>query len=185
MGSTYTETPFRPHHVSNARCHREVEDIFPDPSNSPARYAHTLVVGYLNAVTTADAAEGSWIQSLSRVVRFAVDDLSEPITSDWGTNLAPFHKLLLTLKSLSLTLFCLPISGAFNLIHSFPFLENLTLIADEAHINDDGSDGPPTVAPSTPPALTGTLQLCVGPGTAHVARRLLDLPGGLHFKGLT
>ena len=149
---------------------------FPDPSDSPARYTRILVVDCAEVVTAADAAEGGWIPTFSRIVDFRMDSY---------TGLAPFHKLPLTLKSLSLTLISLQISKVFNLICSLPFLEGLTLFGEEAHLDNDSSDCPgQIVVPSTPPALTGTLELEVGPGIEDLACKLLDMPGGLHFRAL-
>ena len=53
--------------------------------------------------------------------------------------------------------------------------------------NEDG-DGPeeveiPTAArPSSPHRFTGTLELCLGGTIGPVARRLLSLPSGIHFR---
>ena len=148
---------------------------FLDPSDSPARYTRTLVVNCAEVVTAADTVEGGWVPTFSHIVRFVMN-------SEKG--LPPFLKLPPTLRSLSLAFFSLPISGVLTLIHSLPFLEDLTLIGDDAHLDNGGSDGPQIFAPSTPPALTGTLELEVGPGVEDLTRRLLDLPGGLHFRGL-
>ena len=46
-----------------------------------------------------------------------------------------------------------------------------------------GSGGPQTVVPpSTSPPLTGSLRIFTKNGIAGTARRLMDLPGGLHFR---
>ena len=148
---------------------------FPDPSNSPACCAHTLLVDCAENVTAADAAEGGWIPTFSRIVCLILD-------SEEGV--APFLRLSPTLKSISLTFTSLPISEVFTFICSFPFLEDLTLTGDHAYLEDDGSNGPQIFAPSTSPALTGSLELEVGPGIDDLARLFLDLPGGLRFKRL-
>ena len=49
--------------------------------------------------------------------------------------------------------------------------------------DSDGPDGPPTTHPSTPP-LTGCLRLYQHGGVKLIARRLLSLPGGVHFRRL-
>ena len=40
--------------------------MFPDPSNSPAYHAHTLLVRFPQVVTAADAGEGGWVRTFSR-----------------------------------------------------------------------------------------------------------------------
>jgi len=45
------------------------EEIFPDPSTSPARYAKTLTIGCFQVFTAADAETGGWISSFSYVER--------------------------------------------------------------------------------------------------------------------
>jgi hypothetical protein len=41
------------------------------------------------------------------------------------------------------------------------------------------------VQPSDPPVFTGSLQLLLKGGMEPIARRLLSLPGGIHFRELT
>ena len=65
-----------------------------------------------------------------------------------------------------------------DLICSFPLLEDLTLVC-LGHEDDGWS------TPSTSPKLTGFLDLrCFGE-IRPTARRLLDLPDGLHFAKIT
>ena len=47
----------------------------------------------------------------------------------------------------------------------------------------DGPDRPPTTHPPTPP-LTGCLRLYQHGGMKPITRRLLSLPGGVHFRRL-
>jgi hypothetical protein len=50
----------------------------------------------------------------------------------------------------------------------------------------DGSDELPIAAqPSSPPVFTGSLELCLRGGMNPITRRLLSLPGGIHFRKLT
>ena len=73
----------------------------------------------------------------------------------------------------------LPRSQVFDLlqVHSFPLLEDLTVISCDCPLDaDDDPHGPQTVVPSTSPAFTGALALYLGPGIEHMARRLLSLP---------
>jgi hypothetical protein len=48
------------------------KETFLDPSNSPAYHTRTLMVGCPQVVTAADADEGGWIRTFSRVVRLNV-----------------------------------------------------------------------------------------------------------------
>lgn len=90
------------------------------------------------------------------------------------------------LSNLSASFFPLRI---FDLILSFPLLEDLTVITDRevAIIDDDGSDGLSTAAarPSSLPTFTGSLELSVRGGMIPIARLLLSLPGSIHFRKLT
>jgi hypothetical protein len=73
----------------------------------------------------------------------------------------------------------------FDLILSFPFLEDLTVtIRYEALIDDDdGSDWPLTSAqPTSPPVFTGSLKLLLWGGVKHTAHWLLSLLGGIHLR---
>jgi len=75
----------------------------------------------------------------------------------------------------------------FDLILLFPLLEDLTVVTrqDVGYDRDEDPNGPPTTAlPSTPP-MTGSLHLSQGAGMGPLARRLLSLPGGIHFWKLT
>ena len=157
---------------------------FPDPTNSPAYHTHTLSIGCVQFIEEADAEEGGWIQTFSRVERLIVN-------CPWmnfypaAISLAPFHKFSSTLKSLDLTSLLLPLSQIFYLIHSLPLLEDLSLIGrDTSVVNDDKLDPASTVVPQTSPPFTGTLKLPLYLGMTNTARRLLDLPNGLHFRKL-
>ena len=76
---------------------------------------------------------------------------------------------------------------AFDLVLSFPLLENLTLqIFFESLVNGRDSDWPPPAAqPSSSPMFTASLWLHLRGGMKHIAHRLLSLPGGIHFWKLT
>ena len=68
---------------------------------------------------------------------------------------------------------------AFNLIRSFPLLEDLSIRCWGA-ITGDNQAFP---QPSTSPILTGTLELDLHDrGIEYTARQLLGLPDGLYFK---
>ena len=114
---------------------------FPDPLISPARYTKTLVVHCLHAVTAADAETGGWIRGFSHVVSLELGHYCGSRVS-----LLPFHGLSPIIKSLHMEFLYLPSPHTFDLVVSFPLLEDLALIAfREVAPNDgDGSDGLPT-----------------------------------------
>ena len=153
------------------------KETFPDPSNSPAYHAPALIVGCPEAVIEADAEEGGWIQSFSRVERLTVSFAWANFNTA-ELSLVPFHKLSLSLKSLHVTSLFLPHSQVSHLARSLPLLEDLTLIGHDM----SAVDGPLDAVTSTPPALTGTLELFLHHGLVNTARRLLELPNGLHFR---
>ena len=153
---------------------------FPDPSSSPAYHTHTLSVSCSHAITEADAEEGGWIRAFSRVSRFV---MGSHFTSVDGSEIpfVPFYKFSPALKSFRLISTTLPYSEIFNLVCSFPLLEDLNLADDDWSWGDDPLHGPQAVAPSTSPAFTGTLDLYRVGRVAPIVRWLLTLPGGIHF----
>jgi hypothetical protein len=156
---------------------------FPDPSTSPARYAKALLVRCPEAVAAADAEAGGWVTAFSRVVHLEVD--SWLLESTGSAPFAPFHRLSPVVNSLSVVLYTLESPQIFNLILSFPLLEDLTMnIRYKAIIeDDDGPDWPLTSAQrSIPPMFTGSLKLSLMGGVKRVTHWLLSLPGGIHFR---
>jgi len=78
-------------------------------------------------------------------------------------------------------------SGIFNLILSFPLLEDLLVVGYHTGFTDngDGSDGlSATAQPSSSPAFTGSLTLQRG-GLEYLAHWSLSLSGGIHFRELS
>jgi len=150
---------------------------FPDPEVSPARHTHSLYVGCPESVTAADAEEGGWIRTFSRVVRLEVRGTT---FDDSKLSLVPFHNFSPALKSLQVVFCPVPRSRVFNLICSLPLLEDLGLFELSGYDTDySGID----FQPSASLPLTGTLELDshrMGPTVG----RLLDLPGDLHFRKL-
>ena len=157
---------------------------FPDPLISPARHAKTLLIDCPQVVTAADAdAEaGGWITGFSRVVHLEVGargSFVDPVS------FTPFHGFSPIIKSLCVTLFSLSSPHIFNLILSFPLLEDLTVTIHHRALayNDDGSDWLPTATQSSsPPMFTGSLKLLSWAGAQHIAHWLLSLPGGIRFR---
>jgi hypothetical protein len=161
------------------------KEIFPDPSVSPAHYAKTLFVGCTEVVTAAGVEAGGWIRAFSRVEHL---EINTPNKS--ATPLVPFHGLSPAIRSLRVSVFVLLPSQVFNLILSFPLLEDLAVNTynETSADNGDGSgrDEMPTAAwPLTPPVFTGSLNLGLAGGMKPFTRRLLSLVGGIHFRKLT
>jgi hypothetical protein len=161
------------------------KETFPDPSTSPACYTKTLYVGCSEVVTAADAEVGGWITGFSCVVRLEVGSPADQVS------FVPFHGFSPVIKSLRVTIFALFSPHIFNLILSFPLLEDLAVTIDRRTPNDDddgdhnGSDWlPPAVRPSSIPMLTGSLELLLWGGMKHTIHWLLSLPGGIHFRKL-
>ena len=162
------------------------KETFPDPSTSPAHYAETLSIRCLHAVTAADAEPGGWITGFSRVVHFDVTGQGLFFVQS-KVPPTPFHGFSPVVKSLRFDFDFLPSSRIFNLALSFPLLEDLTVIAlyDGAFGNKDNVDGlSAAVQPSNPPIFTGSLELIIKRGMELIVRRLLSLPGGIHFRKL-
>jgi hypothetical protein len=159
------------------------KEMFPDPSTSPGCYAKLLFVGNSEVVTVADAEAGGWITGFSRVVRLVVSSVHD----ESKTPFVPFHGFSPVIKSLSVFTPTLLPPPILSFILSFPLLEDLSVIRSrDAPIYDDDSDRLlTTTQPSNPPTFTGTLELRLGRGMRHFIHRLLFLPGGIHFRGLT
>jgi len=150
-----------------------------------SRSLNTLVIGCPKEVAVADAEAGGWIGGFSRVVRFEVGSNSAEAEST--VSFVPFHGFSSFVKSLHIKFTILPSSRVFNLILSFPLLEDLSLTADDVAIdNGDSPDEPPTVSqPLTPPMFTGSLHLFLNQGGSLITRWLLSIPAGIHFREFT
>ena len=164
---------------------------FPDPSTSPACYAETLRVGCCHIIAAADAEPGGWITSFSRVVNLELTNCKAlPLRTrpyELVNSFVPFHRISPIIKSLRVDYISLLSSQTFNLIISFPLLQDLAVViyAEMVTHEGDGSDEPSTpVQPSSSPAFTGSLELSLMGGMKPIACRLLSLPGGLHFRKL-
>jgi len=157
---------------------------FPDPSTSPGHYANALTIDCPRAIAVADGEAGGWIRGFSRVAHLELDGRSGKHEDDESEILfVPLQGLSPFVKSLNIYGIALPSSHIFDLILSFPLLEDLT-VTD--HYADRGFGEPQTIVqPSNPPVFTGSLKLAmIGPG--HIARRLLSLPpGGIRFRKFT
>ncbi|KAF9780878.1 hypothetical protein BJ322DRAFT_1112270 [Thelephora terrestris] len=147
-------------------------NAFPDPSNSPAHHTRRLWIYGLETTTASSTVlrQFDCIQELW--VAAPVQDFSAPVSFDQLHGLSP------TLKTLHLSDISAPASQVFNLICSFPLLEDLWLYFVTIFGGADGWD-----IPSTSPRLTGSLHLI--DWDCSVSRGLLDLPNGLHFTEIT
>ena len=149
---------------------------FPDPSNSPAHHTHSLSICGIPVVTPADAGVGGWIHTFHNVIHLRLERLGE---EDHRASLIPFYGFSPTVRSLSLASTSLEV---FDLVCSFPLLEDLALIS--LHPDTEADDGE-WVTPSTSPKLTGSLYLKTIWEVRSVTRRLCALPDGLSFTGIT
>ena len=91
---------------------QSLKSTFPDPLTSLAYYTSILSIGFLPVGAATDAEEGGWIPT-----RY-----TGPATS-----LIPFHGFSPAIKSLHLDFPAVIPSDVFNLIYSFPPLENLCM----------------------------------------------------------
>ena len=151
----------------------EWKKTFPNPTNSPAHHIRTLSIrrSYL-----AEAVHWGTISTFCRVVRL---DVHTDTCADEWIPLAPLHGLFPALRSLRLSFTALPDSEIFDLICSFPCLEDLAL---ESFGYGRGGRWN---ASSTPPRLTGSLELRgIAEGIQSITRRLFDFPNGLHFTAI-
>jgi len=153
---------------------------FPDPANSPASYSLALSV-CSPAVPGADTEAGGLIRSFSHIESLHV--AAEINLDNAEVSLAPFRGISPTLKSLRVYSFFL-CPQVFDLVRSFPLLEDLALTGMNNSLDDDGGPHEPqTIIPSTSPPLTGCLDL-ITPSMGYAVRRLVDIPNGIHFRKL-
>ena len=145
---------------------------FPDPSDSPARYTRSLDLFNFKAITVVISDVLPQIHSFNHIVKLAVNvgKGNRRISFTQLCGLSPNLKSLLIFRS------CAPLSEYLDFICSFPLLEDLELRLLDTERNTDGWDSPPNL-----PKFTGSLRL-LGTGADYIARKLLDLPGGLHFS---
>jgi hypothetical protein len=170
---------------------RSWKETFPDLSSSPACYAKTLAIDCLQVVTAADAEEGGWITGFSHVVHLEVACRAvRPDPEQPKICLVPFHGFSPAIKSLRVTVPALSSLRVFDLIFSFPLLEDLSVVIPYEPLTGDGDGSrgdeiPPASQRSSLPAFTGSLELYLQGGMKPFTRRLLSLPGGIHFPKLT
>ena len=143
---------------------------FPNPSNSPAHHTRSLHLSYFTVLAVLP-----WIHSFNYIVELEVG----PLEADIGrTSFAQLCGLSPTLKRLNIFYSRAPLSEFLDFICSFPFLEDLSL-----HCLTTVGDTNEWAAPPTSPNFTGSLSLSYS--GVDITRKLLDLPGGLHFSKIT
>ena len=157
-------------------------EMFPDPSKSPGRYAKALFINPI-WIKVADIKAGGWIRAFFHIVRLRLTT-SKECTS--RSSLPLFHGLSSVIKSLCIEARILQHLPIFDLILSFPFLEDLTAVADRTlAVGNGSSNGLPTITLSSTPPMTGTLKLFRGAGMEAFAVQLLSTPGVFRFRKLS
>ena len=142
---------------------------FPDPSNSPACHTRKLHILGLKTITSADAP--IHIPSFCRLTELKLQIYAP---DNWGVSLASLHRISPTLKSLLLSYSFFPPLEVLDLICSFLVLEDLSLRSSGSMSSTNMWN-----VPLNSPRFTGSLRLDY---ETSVARRLFDLPDGLHFS---
>jgi len=157
------------------------KEMFPDPLNSPAYHTRTLSVVWSRKITATYCGAGERISGFSRVVQLRL--AGQGLFPDPALSFALLHGFSPVVKSLSMNFAVLPPSQIFHLVLSFPLLEDLSIIT---YSNPLTGDELPTIdQPPSPLRLTGSLELSMGGGMGPIARWLLSIPGGVHFRELS
>ena len=146
---------------------------FPNPSNSPAHHTRNLSILGLPAVTAADMDAGGWIHTFCNVTHLRLRRLGRRYDQ---ASLIPFHGLSSTVRSLHLSTTTIE---DFNLVCSFPLLEDLAFYYSGPEGDPDG-----WTAPLRSPKLTGFIDLGTNGVVRAVIRRLLDFPDCLHLANI-
>ena len=153
--------------------------MFRDPSTSSARYTKTLAID-CDIIAAAGTGEGCCLSlsAFSQVTYLAIDVDGKSTVSP-----SPFHAFPPGLESLNMVDYTLPASQIFDLIHSFPLLQDVSVDMfdrDDRALNEQ----PITISPSSSSAFTGSLKLRLRVGMGLIVSRLLSLPNGLYFRRL-
>jgi len=164
------------HVVFNHKSVKSWMKTFPDPLNSPAHYTRSLSLRGHQLVALAGPAPRIRAFPFDNLVNLNIHSESNGSGGD-RVSLVLFHGLSPTVRSLHLTLPNARPSEVFEFVCSFPLLEDLSLFAfGYSSVADRWTP------PSTPPRLTGSLQLHnMDGGIDPITCRLLDLPNGLNF----
>lgn len=102
--------------------------MFSDPTTSPASYAKTLVIRCPGVIAAAGISrEGDcWVSAFSHVTHLTIHTLKTG-SGQIPTSLIPFRGFSPALRSLRVTSSAFAPSQIFNLICSFPLLEDLSV----------------------------------------------------------
>ena len=150
--------------------------LFPEPFDSPAHFARSLSIRGFESVTTAVTHARTWVHPFCHLVHLGVTT-DDAAADDDHVSLAQLQRLSPTLTPLSLIRCHTLLSDIFDLICSFPLLEDLRLI----RFGPDGGYGDINGwNTTTSPKFTGSLHLTGEVGSITLG--LLNLPGGLHFS---
>jgi len=136
---------------------------FPDHSNSPARHTRSLSIFNPPVITAANPDMGDLIRTFRNVEHLE-------FTCVGRAALVPFYGLSPAVRSLHMAF---STTEVFDLVCSFPLLEDLSL-----DFPDPGGDADGCKVPLTSPKLTGSFTLWSFGRARSVIRQLLDLPGG-------
>jgi len=156
------------------------KEAFPDPFNSPAYHAHTLSINYSGEIIDTDRGAGEWIRGFSRVVHLRV--ASQRSYTDSEVSFDLLHGLPPTIESLHADFTPFNPSRVLNFIISFPLLESLSVTTHSEIVV--GTELSTTIQPQSLPMFTGSLEVSMKGGMKPIARRLLSLSGGIHFREL-
>ena len=147
---------------------------FPDPSTSPAHYTRSLHLSHFKVITVAISDARPWILSFSSIVDMRVITIGG---DDRHLSFVQLHGLFPTLKSLRISYTFAPLSEVLDFVCSFPLLEDFSSYS-VTFLDQENADE--WIAPPTSPKFTGSL-LFSG-SSRWITRKLLSLPGGLHFS---
>ena len=179
MDPTYPKAPLRQHPVRLSRPVTIVENNVSGSILLPASYAKYFFIRFPLVVTAADAEGDGWIPTFSNVVHFEVDIQATTGTDLPETQLAPFYRFSPVIKTLRMSISVALSPQVFDLIRSFPLLEDLSLNHSSFDRWIGGSDDfisqpASVILPSNPPAFTGSLELSLESGIDPAASWLLS-----------
>ena len=151
---------------------------FPNPLSSPGSWTKTLRIVCAGNITAANTEASGWIKAFSNVCSFEVHTPSR-----FPVSLALFHGFSVTLKMITVGFGSANFEEVFNLLLSFPLLEDLQ-VHHGLDPDDDEEGEITTQIPATPPSFTGALDLSLATLHPRFIDRLLKLPNGIQFQKL-
>ena len=158
------------------------------PFHPPGALHKALFIGFSQVVTAAGIGEGCWVLAFSRVVHLKMDILAAGFFEQTSISLVPFHGFSPVSRSLRVESTALTPSQVFDLLSSFPLLEDISMTVHYRGLikNSDYSfeNQSTVIQSSSSPALNGSLQLFSESGMDPFVSRLLSLPNGLYFRNV-